>query len=181
MLNCVKVVLYDKSFSLKDFDCGQQVLNKYLTNYASQDIKRYLASVFLGINSAIGKVIGYYTLSSNRIDISELEMEYTRKLPNYPYLPAILIGRLAIDKDYQRQKLGEYLLLDALNRAYQAEIAAFAVLVEVKNDQAINFIKATDLYNLLIIPTSFFYQLIRLLKYLFKTQDSLKFFKDRSM
>ena len=151
MLNCIKVVLHDKSFELKDFDCGEPVLNKYLTNYPSHDIKRYLASVFLGINSAIGKIIGYYTLSSNRIDISELEMEYNRKLPNYPYLPAILIGRLAIDKDYQRQKLGEYLLLDALNRAYQAEIAAFAVLVEAKN-----FIKATDLYNLLIIPTSFF-------------------------
>ena len=59
MLNCVKVVPYDKSFELKDFDCDEPVLNKYLTNYASQDIKRYLASVFLGINSAIGKVIGY--------------------------------------------------------------------------------------------------------------------------
>jgi hypothetical protein len=98
MLNCVKVVPYDKSFELKDFDCGESVLNKYLTNYASQDIKRYISISIFGINSAIGKVIGYYTLSSNRIDISELEMEYTRKLPNYPYLPAILIGRLAIDK-----------------------------------------------------------------------------------
>ena len=42
MLNYVKVVPYDKSFELKDFDYGEPVLNKYLTNYASQDIKRYL-------------------------------------------------------------------------------------------------------------------------------------------
>lgn len=77
MLNCVKVVPYDKSFELKDFDCGQPVLNKYLTNYASQDIKRYLASVFLGINSAIGKVIGYlssdnYNYRSPTIIITEI-------------------------------------------------------------------------------------------------------------
>jgi len=156
MLNYVKVVPYDKSFELKDFDCGEPVLNKYLTNYASQDIKRYLASVFLGINSVIGKVIGYYTLSSNRIDISELEIEYTRKLPNYPYLPAILIGRLAIDKDYQRQKLGEYLLLDALNKAYQAEIAAFAVLVEAKNDQAIKFYKSYGFIQFIDNPSKLF-------------------------
>jgi hypothetical protein len=57
MLNCVKVVPYDKSFELKDFDCGESVLNKYLTNYASQDIKRYLAAVFLGINSAIRVIV----------------------------------------------------------------------------------------------------------------------------
>lgn len=112
------------------------------SNYASQDIKRYLASVFLGINSAIGKVIGYYTLSSNRIDISELEMEYTRKLPNYPYLPAILIGRLAIDKAYQRQKLGEYLL--------------FAVLVEAKNNQAIKFYKGYGFIQFIDNPNKLF-------------------------
>ena len=38
MINCIKVVPYDKSFELKDFDCGESVLNKYLTNYASQFI-----------------------------------------------------------------------------------------------------------------------------------------------
>ena len=83
-------------------------------------------------------------------------MEYTKKLPNYPYLPAILIGRLAIDKDYQRQKLGEYLLLDALNRAYQAEIAAFAVLVEAKNDQAIKFYKSYGFIQFIDNPNKLF-------------------------
>jgi hypothetical protein len=51
---------------------------KSVINYASQDIKRYLASVFLGVNHKIKRVIGYYKLSSNRIDISELETEYPK-------------------------------------------------------------------------------------------------------
>jgi predicted GNAT family N-acyltransferase len=156
--NSVQVIAYDKSFDFKDFDCGEPILNKYLTNYASQDIKRYLASVFLGVNHKTKRVIGYYTLSSNRIDISELETKYTKKLPNYPYLPAILIGRLAIDKDCQGQKLGEYLLLDALHKSFKSEIAAFAVIVEAKNEQAVNFYKSygfihfVDNSNKLFLP-----------------------------
>lgn len=112
-----------------------------LSNYASQDIKRYLATVFLGLEANTQKVIDYYNLSANRIDISKLDNQYTKKLPNYPYLPSILIGRLAVDKDYQGQKLGEYLLLDALNRLFKSEVAAFAVIVEAKNIRVMNFYK----------------------------------------
>ncbi len=137
----IKVVSFNKSCDLKEFDCGDLVLNRYLTNYASQDIKRYIASVFLGIIDS-NKVVGYYTLSSNRIDISELDSEYTKRLPNYPYLPAILIGRLGVDKKYQGQRFGEYLLLDALNKASASEIAAFAVIVEAKNKEAANFYRS---------------------------------------
>ena len=66
---------------------------------------------------------------------------YIKKLPSYPYLPAILIGRFAIDKKYQRLGYGEFLLMDALNRSLKSEIAAFAILVEAKNVKAINFYK----------------------------------------
>ncbi len=146
----MKVISFDKSYDLKSFDCSEPTLNKYLTNYASQDIKRYLATVFLGVDSSnTHKVIGYYTLSANRIDISELDSEYTKKLPNYPYLPSILIGRLAVDKDYQGQKLGEYLLLDALNKSFKSEIAAFAVIVEAKNMRAMNFYKSFGFVELI--------------------------------
>jgi len=155
----MKVISFDKSYDLKNFDCSEPTLNKYLTNYASQDIKRYLATVFLGVDSSnTQKVIGYYTLSANRIDISELDSEYTKKLPNYPYLPSILIGRLAVDKDYQGQKLGEYLLVDALNKSFKSEIAAFAVIVEAKNMRAVNFYKSfgfvelVDNSNKLFLP-----------------------------
>ncbi|MGU9986531.1 MULTISPECIES: hypothetical protein [unclassified Rickettsia] len=86
-----------KIFSFnKNFDCGQNILNDYLRKYASQDLKRYLTSVYICSTEDQKEVIGYYTLSSNRIDVSEISKDYTKKLPCYPYLPAILIGRLAI-------------------------------------------------------------------------------------
>ena len=49
---------------------------------------------------------------------------------------------MAIDKDCQGQKLGEYLLLDALHKSFKSEIAAFAVIVEAKNEQAVKFYKS---------------------------------------
>jgi hypothetical protein len=49
----IKVISFDKSYNLKNFDSGEPTLNRYLTDYASQDLKRYLASVFLGIDKIV--------------------------------------------------------------------------------------------------------------------------------
>lgn len=70
-----------------------------------------------------------------------LPENYTKKLPCYPYLPATLIGRLAIDLKYQKKKIGEFLLMDALYKSYKSGIAAFAVIVDAKNIEAKNFYK----------------------------------------
>ncbi len=143
MQDSFQVITFDKSYSFLDFDCGIDHLNKYLTNYASQDIKRYLASVFVCIskNDNAKKVVGYYTLSSSYIDISSLGESYTKKLPRYPYFPAVLIGRLAVDKNHQGKGMGYWLLTDGLYKALKSEIAAFGVVVEAKNDKAASFYK----------------------------------------
>ncbi|HJD59507.1 MAG TPA: GNAT family N-acetyltransferase [Rickettsia endosymbiont of Omalisus fontisbellaquei] len=136
-----KIYPFSKSFELKNFDCGVTILNDYLIKYATQDLKRYLTAVYVCTLEDQKEIIGYYTLSSNRIDLSELPKDYTKKLPCYPYLPATLIGRLAIDLKYQKKKIGEFLLMDALCKSYKSEIAAFAVIVEAKNREAKNFYK----------------------------------------
>jgi len=54
-------------------------------------------------------------------------------------MPAVLIGRLAIDQNYQRRGLGGALLADAARRAMQAAPAAFSLIVDAENDAAVNF------------------------------------------
>jgi predicted N-acetyltransferase YhbS len=49
-----------------------------------------------------------------------------KKLPRYPTVPAVRMGRLAVDQAFKGQGLGGALLADALDRAVRAEIAAFA-------------------------------------------------------
>jgi GNAT superfamily N-acetyltransferase len=86
-------------------------------------------------------VIGFYTLSAASILPADLPDETARKLPKYPYVPATLLGRLAIDSRYQGRGYGELLIIDALRRALQAtaEVASYAVVVDAINERAQSF------------------------------------------
>jgi ribosomal protein S18 acetylase RimI-like enzyme len=56
-------------------------------------------------------------------------------------LPATLIGRLARDVAFRRQRVGDLLLLDALKRALGnvGTVASLAVIVDVKDEHARRF------------------------------------------
>ncbi len=49
------------------------------------------------------------------------------------------MGRLAVGQAYKGEGLGAALLADALRRAVKAEIAAYALLVDAKDDTAAKF------------------------------------------
>ncbi len=86
------------------------------------------------------------TLSSFSIALAELPDEIARKLPKYPVIPATLLGRLAVDQNYRGQRLGEFLLLDALHRSFELskQIASYAVVVDAKGDAAARFYRSYD-------------------------------------
>src|SRR5438132_12084342 len=92
----------------KNFSCGSIPLDNYLKTQAGQDIKKNVSVTYVlnSVNSS--DIIGYYTLSSISIDASELSDEFMKKLPKYPMLPGILIGRLAIGSNHQGKKIGAY-------------------------------------------------------------------------
>jgi predicted GNAT family N-acyltransferase len=75
------------------------------------------------------------------IETTQLPEEITKRLPRYNALPAMLIGRLAVDQHYRGRRLGEYLLVNALRRCLKLsqEIAAMAVLVDAKDEGAVRF------------------------------------------
>jgi ribosomal protein S18 acetylase RimI-like enzyme len=54
-------------------------------------------------------------------------------------LPAVRIGRLAVDQRFQGRGLGGALLVDAARRTLQAAPAVYALLVDAKNDEAVAF------------------------------------------
>ncbi len=122
-----------------DFDCGIEVLNRYLQKQATQDKRKFVSAPFVAIRQNNQEIIGYYTLSATSIKLDDLPINLTKKLPKYPLLPAILLGRLAIDKNYQKSGWGKSLLMDALYRSLNSEIAALAVIVEAINTQALSF------------------------------------------
>ena len=100
-----------------EFGCGNEALDRYLHRQAGQDARRLVAAVFVLYDAEADLIAGYYTLNASSIAPTDLPAELARKLPRYEALPAVLLGRLAVDARYQGQGLGALLLFDALKRA----------------------------------------------------------------
>jgi GNAT superfamily N-acetyltransferase len=124
------------------FSCGNASLDRYLKEQAGQDLRRACATPFVLTPKRGGtSILGYYTLSSFGIDVGELPHDVAKKLPRYPLIPSTLLGRLAVDRRYQGQGIGEFLLMDALHRVLvqSFEIAAAAVVVDAIDTGATKF------------------------------------------
>ncbi|SFW25564.1 N-acetyltransferase [Nitrosovibrio sp. Nv17] len=69
-----------------------------------------------------------------------------KRLPRYGQPPVTLLGRLAVDRSAGGQGVGEFLLADALRRSLEGaqQIAAMAVIVEAKDEQAESFYRHFD-------------------------------------
>ncbi|MSP02123.1 MAG: GNAT family N-acetyltransferase [Acetobacteraceae bacterium] len=121
------------------FSCGVEPLDRYFRQQASQDIRRRVANCFVMTEAATDLVAGYYTLAAANVRLTELPAATTAKLPRYPSIPAALLGRLAVSSSFQARKLGSVLLTDAIARTARADVGAFAVLVDPKDDAARSF------------------------------------------
>ena len=142
-------VLLANQHKKEKFSCGKPLLDEYLHKQAKQDVKRKLSACF--VLSEGNTVKGYYTLSTTSIERAQLPEDIVKKLPpSYNNLPATLLGRLAVSKDFQGQGLGETLLMDALKRSYFAslEVGSMAVIVDPIDEQAGEFYGKYDFIKL---------------------------------
>jgi GNAT superfamily N-acetyltransferase len=132
----------DKQHDRAVFRCGQADLDDWFHRRASQDERRNIARVFVASDDSLG-VIGFYSLSSFTLSLTDLPDDIARKLPRYDALPAALIGRLARDMRVRGQGIGELLLADAVRRILGASssLAVFAIVVDAKNAAAEAFYK----------------------------------------
>lgn len=119
------------------FDCGIPSLDEWLTTKVSQFEKKDLARTYVLVETGSTLVKGYYALSNHTVIYESLPSDHAKGLPQID-MPVVLIGRLAVDRSVQGQKLGEFLLIDALRRAeYLAEkIGIRAVEVDAINQSA---------------------------------------------
>jgi GNAT superfamily N-acetyltransferase len=121
------------------FVSGSEALDRYFQKQASQDMKRRIATCFVAVGDDSHEVAGYYTLTATSIALDSFSQEIVRKLPRYPVVPAVLLGRLAVARTHQRRGLGSVLLADALKRTSRAEFGVFAMVVDAKDEDAQRF------------------------------------------
>ncbi len=147
-----------KRHDRQSFSCASPVLDRYLQQQARQDADKRVAAPFVLVEPPSPAVLGYYTLSASVLSVEELPPEQAKKLPRYPQLPAVLLGRLAVAQSHKGKGLGELLLMDALHRslAGAAEIAAMAVIVDAKDAAAAAFYKHFGFIELQAHPMRLF-------------------------
>ena len=123
------------------FACGEHSLDEYLQRYASQDVRRGVARVFVAVPVAEPETVaGFYTLSAGSISAASLPEPWRKKLPRYP-VPVALLGRLAVSLNFQQRGLGGILLADACKRVLAASqtLAVAAIVVDAKSSTAAEF------------------------------------------
>src|SRR3546814_10637392 len=118
--------------------------------HASQDVKRDGARAFVPVQAGAPTRCGYYSLSAASFQRDSLPANQAKRLPRYP-VPAVVLGRLAVDESKRGQGLGAFLLMDALDRVLLATqtLAVHAVIVDARDDTARSEEHTSELQSLM--------------------------------
>ncbi len=133
-----QLALLDAAHDRTTFNSGAEPLDRYLREQVTQDVRRRVAACFVALADG-QRIAGYYTLASASLLLADLPASTGKKLPRYPTVPAVRMGRLAVDQAFKGKGLGGALLADALDRAARSEIAAYALMVDAKDGTAAAF------------------------------------------
>lgn len=150
-----RVASFDAAHDRAVFDSGSGPLDRYLREQVTQDIRRRVAACFVALAEG-QRIAGYYTLASASLLLADLPVSTGKKLPRYPTVPAVRMGPLAIDRAFKGQGLGGALLADALDRTTRSEIAAFALMVDAKNEATVAFYRHYGFIALPDLPLTLF-------------------------
>jgi len=126
---CWVVERLDSGHDRESFDCGQELLNNFLKRLATQYRKKNLGQTYVAVLPD-RRVIGYYTISTSRVDFENVPDDLSKQYPQIP-IPVVLLGRLAVDKACQGRGFGRTLLVKALRQAAELSEAVGIAAVEV--------------------------------------------------
>lgn len=116
------------------FDCGRDSLNNWFRRHAWFNQINNVSRVSVIADANSGRIVGYVTLSAAHIERAYLPKPQQRNRPDP--VPVILLGQLAVDKDYHGKGYAADLLLFALKTALRAadSIAGMGVITHPLDD-----------------------------------------------
>jgi len=121
------------------FDCGDQLLNSFLKKNAWQ--KQLNKSTFTYVVVEENRVIAYYSLTVGSIMHEEVLLPMLSSGQDKKVVNFLRIGRLAVDRTKQGQKIGKHILKDALARActIAQNTGTRCIVVDAKSERAEKF------------------------------------------
>lgn len=126
--------LLGEAHDLDLFDSGYDTLDEWLRRRARANQVSGASRTYVVCDES--RVVGFYCLSSGGLAASDAPGPLRRNMPDP--VPMAILGRLAIDRDWQGKGLGAALLQDAVLRAGQAAhiMGIRGVLVHAISDEA---------------------------------------------
>lgn len=117
------------------FDCGTEVLNSFLREYAVQNQTKRASVTFVAVEPEESVIRGYVTVCAGSLLSAELPSRLSRGLSRQPQ-PVLLVARLGVDARFRRQGIGSRLLVRAyLQGLAQAQASGcVGILVDAKTD-----------------------------------------------
>ncbi|MDB9311835.1 GNAT family N-acetyltransferase [Spirulina sp. CS-785/01] len=125
------------SHQVELFNSGNNQLDNWLKNRALKNQQEGASRTYVVCVENL--VVGYYCLANGAVTRSQATGKARRNMPDP--IPVIVIGRLAVDQNWQGKGIGQGLLRDAILRTLQAsEIAGIrAILVHAISENAKQF------------------------------------------
>lgn len=127
----------NSSHQVELFDCGNVQLNDWLKHRAFKNELQGASRTYVVTVEKV--ILAYYCLATGAIAQTISTGKVKRNMPDP--IPVMIIGRLAVDQNWQGKRIGKALLRDAILRTLQAsEIAGIrAILVEAISEEAKQF------------------------------------------
>lgn len=120
----------------KNFRSGDESLDSWLRKRAMDNMKTAASRTYVICPLGSHEVIGYYAICMGHILHQEVIGSMRRNMPYQ--IPAVILGRLAIDEKWQGNGLGKALLQDAVKRSARAanEVSARLLIVHAISSKA---------------------------------------------
>jgi len=131
--------LLTSEHTLEGFDCGEPTLNDWLARRALGNQASGTSRTWVVIDEPARTVVAYYASSTASVMRAAAPRRIARDQP--ADLPAILLGRMAVDSRHQRKGLGGAMLKHFMTKAIEVseKVGVRLVLVHAKDDQAKGF------------------------------------------
>lgn len=154
-------VVIEEHHVVNEFSCGKETLDDFIKNKALKNRRNKASTTYVVCKHDSNVVIGYFALASGCVVRDEAPKSMQRNMPRE--IPAVVLGRLAIDWRRQGQGLGEALLQDAFERALVASntIGAAVMLLHAIDIAAADFYRKHGFKESPIKPLTLMHSLKR--------------------
>jgi len=125
-----------KAYDRGQFCSGEDALDKFLKTQARQQQDKGFNRTYVAV-SEDGRILGFYSLNAGHVSMDLLSEEDRAGFPYYAAIPALVLGRLAVDLSMRGKGLGAALFRHAAEQAVAiSKIAGVALMaVDAKNDE----------------------------------------------